>query len=482
MKKDQDIPTFAVVGHPNEGKSSVVSTLTEDDSLGISDFPGETTVCSDYSVRVDDEVVIRFLDTPGFQHPQETLEWMQQHIQEDQHPAQAFVDAFRRDPERHHDVELMIPLAMGAGIIYVVDGSRPIRKNDICEMEILRMTGNPRMALINPKEGNDTYLQTWKDACAKSFNLTRIFNAHHASFAERMALLESLKRMHQDWEPAMLRAVAVFEQDWKKRNCETAQAMTECIVEAFECQIEALAKRKSEESEVRKKLISDYQSDIAGLEKRAQSSMRGIYRHRKFRPTLPEQSILAEDLFTERSWKLLGLSRRQILMAAAIIGGGTGVKLDLLFANLSFGLFTISGAALAVAGTWLKGENMARVTVKKLHLGGVSLTIGTNRNPQFPFVLMDRLLLFYQWMIHWSHAMVDCNQQLHLVEDEEKVGLSSTWDRKRREHFSKAFKQLKQKSVDSKQKGRNQLQQELEAILWELSTEGTPCERRIVTV
>ena len=76
MMNASEIPTFAVVGHPNEGKSSVVATLTEDDSLRISDFPGETTVCSDYSVRVDDEILIRFLDTPGFQYPQQTLEWM----------------------------------------------------------------------------------------------------------------------------------------------------------------------------------------------------------------------------------------------------------------------------------------------------------------------------------------------------------------------------------------------------------------------
>ena len=204
MMNASEIPTFAVVGHPNEGKSSVVATLTEDDSLRITDFPGETTVCSDYSVRVDDEILIRFLDTPGFQYPQKTLEWMQQHSAQKQHPAHAFVEAFREDPEHHHDVELLIPLAAGAGIIYVVDGSRPMRKNDVCEMEILRMTGNPRMALINPKEGDDSFLQTWKENCAKSFNLTRIFNAHQASFVERMALLESLKRMHQDWEPAMI--------------------------------------------------------------------------------------------------------------------------------------------------------------------------------------------------------------------------------------------------------------------------------------
>ncbi|MDD2400395.1 MAG: 50S ribosome-binding GTPase, partial [Sulfurovum sp.] len=35
-------PKFAVVGHPNKGKSSIVSSLALDDSVEISDTPGTT--------------------------------------------------------------------------------------------------------------------------------------------------------------------------------------------------------------------------------------------------------------------------------------------------------------------------------------------------------------------------------------------------------------------------------------------------------
>jgi predicted GTPase len=35
-------PKFAVVGHPNKGKSSIVSSLAMDDSIAISDRPGTT--------------------------------------------------------------------------------------------------------------------------------------------------------------------------------------------------------------------------------------------------------------------------------------------------------------------------------------------------------------------------------------------------------------------------------------------------------
>lgn len=471
MSVEPHIPTFAVVGHPNEGKSSVVATLTEDDSVRISDFPGETTICSDYSVRVDDRVLIRFLDTPGFQHPKETLDWMHRQVGQNQHPARAFVNAFRQDTSKRHDVELMTPLAAGAGIIYVVDGSRPLRKSDLSEMEILRMTGNPRMALINPKDGDDAFLQAWKDACAKTFNLTRTFNAHHASFGERMALLESLKRMHQDWEPAMVDAVDAFEADWKRRNREAARIMTECLAHALELQTQAKSTEKSQEESIRKRLVKDYQQSITQLEEVAQSKIRLLYRHRQFRPFLPEQSILREDLFTERSWQLLGLSRRQIIMAAAILGGGAGVKLDLLFANFSFGLFTLSGATLAAVGVWMKGENMARVTVKRMNIGGVRLTVGPNRNPQFPFVLLDRLLLYYQIIINWAHARQDHVQQMTQLEDETKMGFTAKWGRKQRDAYAHLFKKLRSNKASDHEGVITEMQGVIEETLWSISHE-----------
>ncbi|HSL60856.1 MAG TPA: GTPase, partial [Desulfotignum sp.] len=37
------------MGHPNEGKSAVVSTLTEDDQVRVSPVPGETKVCRTYT-------------------------------------------------------------------------------------------------------------------------------------------------------------------------------------------------------------------------------------------------------------------------------------------------------------------------------------------------------------------------------------------------------------------------------------------------
>jgi len=194
------IPEFAIVGHPNEGKSSVVSTLAEDDSVRVSPTPGETIKCQTFSVMIDNKEIIRFTDTPGFQNPKQTLKWIKNYQGPDNLIIEVFLQTHKDDQDFRDDCELFNPIAHGAGIIYVVDGSRPLRNVDKAEMDILRLTGRPRMAIINCK-GNETgYLNQWKSEFRKHFNSTRLFNAHKATYAERIDLLESLKGIDQDWQ------------------------------------------------------------------------------------------------------------------------------------------------------------------------------------------------------------------------------------------------------------------------------------------
>jgi hypothetical protein len=145
------------------------------------------------------------------------------------------------------------------------------------------------------------------------------------------------------------------------------------------------------------------------------------------------------------------------------------VKLDLLFANLSFGLFTLSGATLAAVGAWLKGENMARVSVKRMKIGGVHLTVGPNRNPQFPFVLMDRLLLYYQIIINWAHARQDHIQNVARVEDETKMGFTAQWDRKQRDTYAQFFKKLRSNKETDRESALAEMQDAIEKVLWSIS-------------
>ncbi|MCK5349968.1 MAG: 50S ribosome-binding GTPase, partial [Desulfobacula sp.] len=174
------IPEFAVLGHPNEGKSSVVSTLTEDDRIRVSCIPGETTVSRRYTVKIDGEDIIRFVDTPGFQVPRQTLAWFKAFDGDPAKIVNRFIDTFKKDPFFADECELLSPVARGSGIIYVVDGSRPVRDDDLAEMEILRLTGRHRMAIINSKKQEKDYTSDWQLEFRKHFNSIRLFNSNTA--------------------------------------------------------------------------------------------------------------------------------------------------------------------------------------------------------------------------------------------------------------------------------------------------------------
>ncbi len=227
------VPEFAVVGHPNEGKSSVLSTLAEDDSVRVSPIPGETRECRRFPVIIDGREVIAFIDTPGFQNPRRTLQWMQDYQGPDEQLLTDFVAAHADNPAFHDDCQLLQPLIDGAGIILVVDGSRPIRNMDRAEMEILRLTGRPRMAILNSKEDDSDFLASWQAEFRKHFNAIRIFNSIQATYAQRIALLESLKSIDQTIEEVLELVLAVFKKDWAARNHQSADLITRLLAEVL---------------------------------------------------------------------------------------------------------------------------------------------------------------------------------------------------------------------------------------------------------
>src|SRR5690554_2848519 len=63
-------PVFAVVGHPNKGKSSVVATLSQNDAIAIALEPGTTRAGQAYPLTVDGQELYTLVDTPGFQRPE----------------------------------------------------------------------------------------------------------------------------------------------------------------------------------------------------------------------------------------------------------------------------------------------------------------------------------------------------------------------------------------------------------------------------
>jgi hypothetical protein len=445
MTNEAQIPVFAVVGHPNEGKSSVVSTLAEDDSVRIDAVPGTTMVCENYPVIIDGVEVLRFTDTPGFQFPGKTLNWFREFTGQDDQLTASFIAAHRKTDAFRDECELLEPISRGAGVIYVVDGSRPIRRDDRAEMDILRLTGSPRMALINCKEDEQTYLESWKSEFRKHFNIIRVFNAHRASYRERIDLLEGLKAIDQDWQPALGKVIDAFKADWDARNIQTARLVVEMLTRCLQYRITKTYADEGQLPVAKEHLKKQYRNDIEKIEGDVHRQIRKRFKHNIFQYTLPPDAIVDRDLFDKRTWQVLGLTTGQLALAAGIAGGVLGGVLDTAAAGLTFGIFTAIGGIAGAGSALLGTPRMAKTKVIGVNIGGIQLQVGPNENIQFPYVMLDRAFIFYSRVINWAHGRrPDQDEPADLSEDtSRKIGYTSKWSEKNRRMAGRFFKNLR---------------------------------------
>ncbi|WP_373501274.1 GTPase/DUF3482 domain-containing protein [Desulfococcus sp.] len=443
--KPSPVPEFAIVGHPNEGKSSVVSTLAEDDSVRISPTPGETIQCQTFPVTIDGREVIRFIDTPGFQNPKQTLQWMRGYAGPDTHMVAVFRQVHADRPDFRDDVELFLPVERGAGIIYVVDGSRPLRGVDRAEMEILRLTGRPRMAIINCKENETGYIDQWKSEFRKHFNAIRVFNAHKATYAERISLLENLKNIDQDWQPALETVISAFKKDWEYRNSRTAEILCALLEKCLTHAISRNFTENADEGAARKALQEKYNQDIADMEQEAHRKIRRLFKHNIFSVDLPPQSILHEELFNERTWQLLGLTPTQLITAAGLGGAAVGALVDLAAHGLTFGIFSAIGGLAGAGWAALGGaEQLAKTKVVGMNLGGLQIQVGPLGNIQFFYILLDRALIYYSHVINWAHGRrgLPASRESH-AKAVTKAGFATEWDDSAKRICTGFFKAVK---------------------------------------
>ncbi|MBK1706491.1 GTPase/DUF3482 domain-containing protein [Halochromatium glycolicum] len=399
------IPTLAIVGHPNAGKSSVVATLTENDRIAIDKRAGTTTRSDIYPVVIDGRTVLRFIDTPGFQNPTDILEWFQHHPEEGD-LASAFLAEHGDDRLFSHDCALLKPIAEGAGIILVVDGSKRIKEKDRTEMELLRLTGRPRMAILNNLTANDKHMAAWQDALNKSFNSVREFNAHRATYAERIALLNALKAIDQRWEPMLQETMRAFQHDWDRRIDHSVNTIFDLLRHALAYKVVKIVKvnelSSDEEREaIRKRLTDSLQDGLRKLEQQAQAEIRGHFKHHVW--NVPPGSLLVQDLFSEEVESHLGLNRHQTVLASAAAGAATGGAIDLGIGGLAFGTGTLIGAGVGGVLGVLGTSQLAKMDIQRT-LGVERFTLGPVSNPRFPFILLDRIILYCARAMNWAHG------------------------------------------------------------------------------
>lgn len=395
---------FAVVGHPNKGKSSIVSTLSRNDTIEVSPRSGTTTHTEAYDVKIHD-MGYQLLDTPGFQRPRQVLNWLRGRADNASERAQAvkaFVvdkDAARVFPD---EVELLRPVIEGAAIIYVVDGSHPYGPEYEAEMEILRWCGQPRLALINPIE-DETYINDWRQALDQYFSLVKVFNPMTASVQQQVELLSTFSAIAPHWKDELMRlgeGLKSERQQWRKR---AAELLADFLIEACQFSVSQKVTDESMAEKIEPILNSGFKTKLKALEKNLYQSLLHEYRHMHSHISL-EELDLPPELFDVEQWYLWGLDKKQLITSLAVSGIVAGGSIDLMVGGASALAGSIIGGISGLASGLISTRQLQDMKVKGVPLGGYEAQYGPVKSPNFPYLLINRFVHIHSQLMAKNHA------------------------------------------------------------------------------
>ncbi|SFV71403.1 probable integral membrane protein NMA1898 [hydrothermal vent metagenome] len=411
-KRESLHPQFAVVGHPNKGKSSIVSSLALDDSVHISDVPGTTTKQRSFPLKVDGIILYELLDTPGFQRARRVLAWLQKHkVSADKRHevVENFINVHRYDEKFNDEIELLDPIMKGAGIIYVVDASKPYGKEYEAEMEILRWTGQPSMALINHIEDSD-YSQEWKYALGQYFKMVRTFNPMKTDREQHISILESMSQLKEEWIAPIKHSIKLFEQYQAQMLHNSAKSIALLVKDSLACVEKIPLFTKKVKDSDKEKLEVYYKETLRKLERKSQENIEKIWNHEEVKK---EQALLSFDeldLFSEESASVFGLTRKELMLTGVTSGAVTGAGIDLLFVGHTLLLGGAIGAVVGGVGAYFGFKELSDIKVLGQKLGKKYLEIGPMENRNFPYILLGRAIFHAYHISSRSHAKRDIEE------------------------------------------------------------------------
>jgi hypothetical protein len=296
----------------------------------------------------------------------------------------------------------------------VVDGSTPFGADYEAEMEILRWTGRPSLALINPIENSD-YVDEWSSGLGQYFQTVRSFDAHRAEHSKQLDLLTLFGHLDPEWEQPLRRAVEVLEADRLAQHHSAAYLIADLIIDALTHMEQQRIPEGTPVAPVKSVLFSKYKRHLLKREYRCRLQVEELFYYTDLKKAESSLVMEDEDLFNQEQWYLWGLSKRQLLIAAAsaggLAGGGAGLVIDVATGGLTGGLGTlisgIGGAYASTRGVLKYEDSIAQLKVSGIPSGGQLLAYGPSRNINFPFVVLGRAMQHHRMISLRTHAVRD---------------------------------------------------------------------------
>lgn len=388
---------FAVIGKPNNGKSTIISTLTFDDRIEISDEIGTTKKSAKYLYNYMGKNVSAYYDTPGFEKAKLIWIYIEEHketVTSINQILQNFIDEYSNNTSTKKDIEILKAIIQSDFLVFVINISENFNKNVIgYELEILKELKKRTIILFNQVDKNKDYSSTWINEL-KKYDLVNIhqidpLNSQHKNIIHILASLYSLNSGVYDTQQ-LDNVIRTYRTHYDQNLKSSSELISKYLRDVL--QIEVNITRKDFDSGKGYELI---QKEINKKEKDIQKELSNLWGY---------YQVKVEDKrenYDHEINKTISLSKKEKAIASAIIGASvfgtiTGV--------LSGGLGAPAGAALGglggtIVGYFSDGKLYERNFFKK----DVKITV-SKKDIDLSIILITRILEFFKTIIRHGHA------------------------------------------------------------------------------
>ena len=354
MTKDQDIFQIAVVGHTNAGKTSLMRTLSRDETFGeVSPSPATTREVTSITMLADGVPKADFRDTPGLEDSIGLLEVVD-HLRTDRRDdGPSLIERFlgsNEAAERYAQEAKAIHQARVADlVVYVIDARDRVLPRHLDELELFNRCGRPVLPVLNFVSDPASRNEEWREALGRlGLHATATFDTVVYDAEDERRLFESMRVLVEDHREAIDALIADRTERRARSIDRAASAIAELLIDAASYVVTvAPAEGDDRDYAERVRMMEAEERLQAALRKHERFAHRAILAAFEFTDENPDAALLectqgrlGVDLFSAEALKYSGVGAT----AGAAGGAATGAMIDLALGGMSLGAAAGIGA------------------------------------------------------------------------------------------------------------------------------------------
>ena len=354
--------TVAVVGPTNEGKTSLLRTLTNDPDFGhVNAFTGTTVRAEIQKVFYRGIVeILQLIDTPGFQTSREIMELvLESPAVKSRRGAYGLSDILSSipldDEDFRHDLRAWREIERCDVVIFVANVAEDPKKSLLrSTLALLQHIGKPTLVAYN-NLGDGSFADTaspvrenfrteWDETLSQnSFFLVQQYDAHRRSFLDEVALFEKLVALTRDTLTQRVLRLEIQERRARERRRlnDSRTIVAEMLLDVAAFQLEESSVEFAEWKERQKTLEGKLRETVMKREHEAQAALLEAWGF-KF-GALDREALVVVDESKERD-DLFDDDVKKSGAVGAGVGAAIGGIVDVAAAGLTFGTGLTIGA------------------------------------------------------------------------------------------------------------------------------------------